>query len=512
MVNVLKRSWKTLLIILMSFLAGSLLLGWLDHPAECFSGCLTYFVVGLIAAFLFWLGSRVLASEEMPRSTYWLAVGAAVLRLALGAVFLLGVPEWGHDNEVQNAGYIYEDAYGRDQDAWALAQSDKSLFAAFQGYSHKDQYGGMLFLSAGVYRFLGGDHHQPLLVILITATSSGLAVLFAWAAGKRLWGSWQGTAAAWMLALYPEIILLGSSQMRESFLLLFSLFALYGLIRFQQERRLKDIWLIVVPLLLAVPLSFSFSFIILLCLAVLWLALEDWALLQDSRIRFAVLAAVFLFIVMLLIPDLGGRVIKQIAGYQEYLTERSSGWVQKIFDQTPDWFNLPFVVLYGMVRPLLPAAIFDDGILFWRIIELARALGWTTFLGGLLYSSYLVIRRGQWKKLTGGLVLVAWAGVLIASYRGGGDQWDNPRYRAIFSGFQALLLAWTIFEYRANKEPWLKRIIVLAAMLILVFSFWYARRYLYFPWPLAEITPNILFGLVITVVYWVWDIFRSKSI
>src|SRR5690606_2788577 len=142
---------------------------------------------------------------------------AMLLRFALGAVWLLGLPAWGYDTDVQNHGYVMEDAYNRDTAAWVFAHSGEPLVEAFRGYSATDQYGGLLFLSAAVYRYLGAEIHQPLLVLMLAAAVSGLAVAFTWAAAQRGFGGKVARLAAWGLALYPEAVLLGSSQMREAF-------------------------------------------------------------------------------------------------------------------------------------------------------------------------------------------------------------------------------------------------------------------------------------------------------
>jgi len=41
------------------------------------------------------------------------------------------------------------------------------------------------------------------------------------------------------------------------------------------------------------------------------------------------------------------------------------------------------------------------------------------------------------------LWVIAWVWIVVSSYRAGGDQWDNPRYRVIFLLWQALLAAYT---------------------------------------------------------------------
>jgi hypothetical protein len=92
------------------------------------------------------------------------------------------------------------DASDRDQTAWQLASSEKPLFRAFQGgFRRVDQYGGLLYMSALTYRYLGGETHQPLVMVVITASFSALGVLFLWAFAKRAWDERIATLAAWYL-------------------------------------------------------------------------------------------------------------------------------------------------------------------------------------------------------------------------------------------------------------------------------------------------------------------------
>src|SRR5690606_37542479 len=98
--------------------------------------------------------------------------------------------------DVQAAGYVMQDAFNRDSAAWQLAQSGEPLWKAFAGYSITDQYGGLLFLSAAIYKYLAAPSHLPILTLLPAAAVSGLAVAFAWAAGARAFGK----KVAWLAA------------------------------------------------------------------------------------------------------------------------------------------------------------------------------------------------------------------------------------------------------------------------------------------------------------------------
>ena len=66
--------------------------------------------------------------------------------------------------------------------------------------------------------------------------------------------------------------------------------------------------------------------------------------------------------------------------------ERGSGWVQKLFDEMPEWLRLPFVMVYGVLQPVLPAAFVEPTTLIWRIIAILRALGWYALLPVLILS------------------------------------------------------------------------------------------------------------------------------
>ncbi|NUO81692.1 hypothetical protein HUU05_16605, partial [candidate division KSB1 bacterium] len=94
---------------------------------------------------------------------------AFFLRLAFGIGLSMALPIWGYDEPEQKAGYLFKDAYQRDRRAWSLAQSEQPLWVSFQDDMKTDQYGGLLALSAAVYRYLSPDVHRPHLVLAIGA-------------------------------------------------------------------------------------------------------------------------------------------------------------------------------------------------------------------------------------------------------------------------------------------------------------------------------------------------------
>ncbi len=105
-------------------------------------------------------------------------------------------------------------------------------------------------MSAFVYRYFGSLYHQPLLMVVLAAACSALAVLFTWAFARRVWGEKVATITAWALFLYPEAVLLGSSQMREAFTIPLVAAAFYGLVRYRDDRSKSGlVWMLVALLI-----------------------------------------------------------------------------------------------------------------------------------------------------------------------------------------------------------------------------------------------------------------------
>ncbi|MCI0519091.1 MAG: hypothetical protein L0Z70_02410, partial [Chloroflexi bacterium] len=199
------------------WVACALGLTWASNRFAGLQGWLAHLGALALAAGVLALGWRLLREEDLPRWLLALLLGAALLRLGAAAFWYTALPSAGYGSPAELGGYIMADASERDRAAWELAHSEKSLLRAFEGgYRKADQYGGMLFLSALVYRLLDGGRHYALLMAAVGAAFSSLALLFTWAFSRRAWGQPAANLAAWILALYPEAVLLGSSQMREA--------------------------------------------------------------------------------------------------------------------------------------------------------------------------------------------------------------------------------------------------------------------------------------------------------
>ena len=500
-------------------------LAWVSSDFTGLVGWGAFTGVVLFGLFILAGGYALIASEKPPRWLLSLMLGAALLRLFAGVVWFVALPVGGYDTPTQQAGYVMEDAFNRDTAAWELAQSDKPLTRAFTDYRNADQYGGLLFLSATLYRFTGSETHLPLLMVIITATVSALTVPLTWALTRRAFDDTIAQWAAWGMALYPEAVLLGSSQMREAFMMPLAAAAFYGLIAYWRAPTWRAVGWVLLPLLISLPLSPPLAGILLALLLVVGLLMNAERIFRHARLwKWIGRAIVFVVLVFWLgwveiVPSDGSTSLTTVsdwvrmsARWQAKLTRETSGWVQKTLDQTPEWFNLPFVLAYGVVRPLLVAELTAWSISIWRIIGVWRGIGWTLVLPLLVYAPLRAWRAPQKRQLLIGLSIAIWLAILIATFWGGGDQWDNPRYRVSFSSLQIALAAWVVVSHRRAPDPWLRRAAVAVLSILFWFLPWYLRRYTTFEWPIVDLFKLLGLGIATAVLYIVWDWAGEKRI
>ena len=151
--------------------------------------------------------------------------------------------------------------------------------------------------------------------------------------------------------------------------------------------------------------------------------------------------------------------------------------VQALFQRTPEWAHMPMATAYGLLRPFLPAALTETAAPLAQTIQIFRALGWVSLLPFLIYAPFAAFGRSDRRSLPAFLVLLVWGTAILASYRAGGDDWDNVRYRTVFLVAQTALASWAWARARRSGSPWLGRIGVLIGGIMLLFLQWYAGRY-----------------------------------
>ncbi len=461
--------------------AGSFLVTWLLYSL--------FLALGLLgaaaAARLFGADAAVLKP----------ALAAWAVRLAAAVLLILLLPPFGNDNPASNAGYLFDDSFRRDTQAWDLAVSGEPLLQAFSGQYSGDQYGGMLAFSAFIYRYLSPDAHRALLILILGAAAAAWGVVAAWSAGRAWFGEPVGLAAGWIMALYPESVLLGASHMREAFVIPLVALALCGLVTTPEHPR-RRIALLGVAAILLLFVQTAAAVVAFVTLAVLWLF--D----PQSRIswRRLLLVGGVLAVALLVLYSIWAKLpsLQWVSGwgvFTEWLnsnfniqatqTVKSSGWLQSIMSLLGDQVKGLVIVVYGIFRPVLPAALISPGAWIMRLIETLRAAGWYALAPCLLYGLWLAWRRPEEPRQAQlrWLFVSAWGWVVLASMNAGGDQWDNPRYRAMLLALQAVAAAWVWVTARREKERWFYRLLAIEGVFVVAFSLWYvARKYISTIW------------------------------
>jgi uncharacterized membrane protein len=467
----------------------SFILAWVSSGFEDIQSWGSFFVVILLVGGIMlggWLAIKADQSFELPGWLGWLIIGAVVVRLLAGVIWYAGLPSWGYGSPVEQAGYIMADAHVRDVSAWEFSQTTEPLWEAFSGNRNVDQYGGMLFLSALVYRYMGGEQHLPLQIVVLTALFSGLAILFTWAFARREWGERVAGLAAWLLALFPDAIILGSSQMREAFLMTLVAAALYGLVRYRQDRSWSGLVWLILGLVLMLPFSPPITGVFLVVIVVMALSMEGWQVFRQPR---------FWII-------LAGIALVAVLGIWLAWERIAPDGISNPIALVSWWFQ-------QSAQPFLPGAILDQGIPIWKGIAIWRSLGWTLMLPFLIIAPILLWGQRERRRLALGLTLVIWMGILIASMRSGGDLWDNPRYRTVFISIIVVMVAWVWHSQREGRSPWLWRTVIGLTIILAWFVPWYLQRNGLINWPVTDVFKTLGLGMVSVVLVFAWIVVRG---
>ncbi len=489
------------------------------QPGTRANGFILFSLLLFVGISLLCLFARWVDSGKMVLVMTLLAFG---LRLIGGVAFYNLLPLFGYDDLDDQAGFIYTDAHRRDSQAWELATSDDPILDAFSSKFSTDQYGGLLAFGALAYRYLSPDSHRPFVLVLITAFIAALGLPCLWKSIRELWSEKVAKSSGWIYVLYPECILLGGTVMREPYLITLSTFALLGFVTWTyRSDRSGWYWLGsgLLGMLLISPVAFLMTTIILGG----WLYFENKT---EIPSRWMIIGTLIVFVVGIAI--LSGALLRQgqlsnnspfgiLGGYLRdavnwdvYQLERGSGWVQKLFEEMPEILHLPFVVIYGIFQPVLPAALVEPTTSIWQTIAIIRSMGWYILLPLLVLSFVASYPRGsqEFRRLWLWLSLVTWFWIIFAALRGGGDQWDNPRYRTILFLWQAILAGNVWVWWRASRNPWVFRVLAMEAVFLIIFGQWYLSRYLHLGNRLEFsliVTIILLLWMIIFLVGWLWD-------
>ena len=289
----------------------------------------------------------------------------------------------------------------RDTQAQKIAASEQPITTVFtKGYA-SDQYGGYLGLSIFVYRYLTPDYPRTTLLILLSAWVGALSVLFFWLVAKRLISSQAIGSSLWLFCLYPQSVLLGATQMREPYLILLSCIILWAVLEwFETPQSKKLVWVGIA------------SVVILLIspgiLLPVYLSLVGWWLFTSNRRKLPVwLVALVIGVAVLVLvvfgyavsnthqldryslPELILNWFKNAIAWDVNLSAQASGRLEYLFKDLPAGLQTPFILLYGILQPVLPAALLDKTLWISNLISSLLAAGWYWLLPLLVYAPFI---------------------------------------------------------------------------------------------------------------------------
>ncbi|NPV57549.1 MAG: hypothetical protein HPY76_12875 [Anaerolineae bacterium] len=461
---------------------GSFWLGWLLAGVLSALGCFA-----LVSAWQWAGGGKFLA---------WMVILALLLRLGVGVSLSLLLPEHGYDTETQNAGYLFYDAYRRDLEAWDWAQSGASAWLSFTQEVAYDQYGGLLFISVLVYRYLSPDVHRPFLILLLGAFTTAAGIPFFLRALRGRFSERAARIATAILVFYPDAFYIGAAQMREPFLLGLSAIAFWGLMELKQNRR-QALPALIASMVGMVIISSRIA-VAVAGLMALWYWLET--LWQRSK-AWRVAGFVALGLGALAVAVTQWDWFSESARLDLFVTAMQSGRVQDALKNMGEAWRAPFMIVYGLAQPVLPAAIAEPTVPVWKVIAVARAAGWYALAPLILYGAFTAwfARDDKNRRVLGWLAALLLLWIVISSVRAGGDQWDNPRYRLAYLPWLALLAGWGVDRALAKRDLWLVRWLLVEAIFVGFFTNWYFSRY-FRNWNRLPFWENVLWILGLSAI------------
>jgi hypothetical protein len=338
-----------------------------------------------------------------------------------------------------------------------------------------------------------------------------LGTAFFWAGLQKRWSPKIAALAAWILVLFPDSVMLGSAQMREPFLIGLVCIAFWAVLDWHEtplRSALIAVLTLAISCIFSLPAGGIFVAILAAVLLLEWTADQNNPLLR--RLGFIVLALVGLAALVA-----GWLWLRSTLYYDSYTTVQQSGWIQDLIQKYGKSYMIPFTGIYGLIQPVLPAAIVDQANLFWKIIAILRGLGWYMALPFLLYAFFAILKakrsESKWLLVLFSLVFLVW--VVVSSARAGGDQWDNPRYRYILLPFMALLIAWSLEHYRETRSRWFWRWVTIVAEFSLLFLNLYINRnvFVFTRLSLPEtVAVTLLLAILILAGGAIWDFWQKK--
>jgi hypothetical protein len=454
---------------------------------------------GLIA----WTNRIFLPGEQggAGRKLAWLALA---LRLLFLVVVPLAMMSWGYASDVNRSGMVELDSTNAAHTAWLRSTENSSALTAWK-VGEGDNTGGLSVLGVLMFRLFSPDLERTLLLGILAAAVSSLTVVVVYRLADLLFTRKIARLAAFLVAVYPEAILLGTGHQQQAYLALFlgvGFLAIAALMTNRPSEELlfprpsrRTAWLLLAGSIL---LSFFLSSSNFLPACLVWLCMVLW--MSDLRSRVgkvfwigsaAVLAVLLVLRVLGALDVILRRWDPLLQGYQyfnsyawlefEKMSAAGGGdFFQKIILSMDRSTGFVVAAFYGLLQPILPAAIghrldINTGF-FWSLLGIWRGLGWFTVLPVAIYATGKAVGGLLRRPMAGLMAIVFWAVAWISSYRALGDLWDNPRYRLFALIPFALLAAWGWVQAEETSDTWLARIAIPFTVLTVSLTVWYFIR------------------------------------
>ena len=208
---------KTIMRFGLAIILGSTI-SWIFYFFSEFNFKDVFWGTWLFISLLFLLLIYIIQKSDTPKFLVWVVGISLFLRLGLGLITTENLIDWGYDQEPYQSGYLFKDAYSRDNQAWDLAISDQPIWAAFSSDFFTDQYGGLLALSSLIYRVFTPNAHFQINIIFFVTMINVIGILLL-AIGlreknKEIGFSTTSKIIILIFSFYPDAILFSASQMR----------------------------------------------------------------------------------------------------------------------------------------------------------------------------------------------------------------------------------------------------------------------------------------------------------
>ena len=413
---------------------------------------------------------------------------AFVLRMAFGLATVNLLPIYGHPDEYrEQKGYLFDDAWRRDEEAWTLVQQEDITFKETLTRSYNnDQYGGLIAMTIWLYKYISPDARRFTLIMELGSYIAALGLPFLWKGLRGRWGNRVALIACWIYTLYPDALFYGGAPMREPFLNGIICVVFWALATLR-EHKARSAVIVILCAVCCLPFSSMVSFMIL-CISVLWV----WAEFLIPRSNKWLWGGIILIVICILAGmTLALDLFKEWVHFDIFTTENGSGWVEKVIGEIGGQFRSIFVAIYGLTQPVLPAILVYPvapacdlahgpcTTIYWKVVGIFRSAGWYILIPFLFYAIFSTFRIKDKKEKTlmivNAIFVIVW--LFISSLRAGGDQIDNPRYRVIFLPWLTFMAAWGIDHALKLRDWWLVRWIAIEIIFLGFFTQWYYSRY-----------------------------------